>query len=73
MKSRTSSEPSRWARIAEARGLAIPPNRMENIAAILDDLETKTRQALDHDLSLVEPIFSFRPAISEPAASDEEI
>ena len=73
MESHTQEESSRWARIAAARGSSIPPKRLENIAAILDDLELKTRAALDRDLSLVEPMFSFRPVVSEPAPGSEEV
>jgi hypothetical protein len=71
MESRTPSDSSRWARIAEASGWGLPPKRLENIAPILDDLERMTRGALDHDLSLVEPMFSFRPTVSDPAADKE--
>lgn len=72
MESRTPPDSSRWALIAEASGWGLPPERLESIAGILDDLDRKTRRALDHDLSLVEPMFSFRPAVSEPAAAEEE-
>jgi hypothetical protein len=75
MESRTpspSSPPSSWARIAEARSLGIPAERLENIAPTLDDLEQKTRRALDRDLSLAEPMFSFKPVVSAPAAAEEE-
>ena len=72
MESTIREDSSRWARIAEARGFDIPAERMENISAILDDLEQKTRTALDRDLSLVEPMFSFRPVMSEPSASEGE-
>lgn len=45
---------------------------MKSIAPILDDLETKTSAALDRDLSLVEPIFSFRPVVSAASTTGEE-
>lgn len=72
MNSRTPEESSRWAAIAAARGWSIPEKRMENIAPILDDLEAKSSVALDRDLSLVEPIFSFRPVVSAASATGEE-
>ncbi len=72
MESRTSQETSRWAAIAAARGWNIPEKRMENITPILEDLEKKTSAALDQDLSLVEPIFSFRPVVSAASSAGEE-
>lgn len=71
MDNRRSQSSSRWARSAEALGWEISPERLENIALILNDLERKSRLALDQDLSLVEPMFSFRPLVSEAAADEE--
>ena len=72
MESESAKLPSRWAVIAEAHGLNLPDERLERIAGILDDLDRKTREALDRDLSLVEPMFSFRPVVSGPSAGEVE-
>ncbi|MBI1352803.1 MAG: hypothetical protein GC160_00550 [Acidobacteria bacterium] len=72
MESESAKLPSRWARIAEARGLDLPEERLERISCILDDLEAKTRAALDRDLSLVEPMFSFRPTTSAATGEGDE-
>ncbi len=72
METRTPDQSSRWAAIAAARGWTIPRDRMQNIAPILDNLEEKTRAALDRDLSLTEPVFSFRPVVSAAAVEAEE-
>ena len=51
----------RWKRAAEALDLGIPPERVDAVAPILEDLRAAVRKSLDRDLSLVEPVTIFRP------------
>lgn len=41
--------------------MPISPERLKRIAPVLEALETQTRQALDRDLTLVEPAPVFTP------------
>lgn len=56
-----SSLDRRWKLAAEALDLGIPEERVAAVAPILDGLMAAARQALDRDLSLVEPVTVFRP------------
>jgi len=51
----------RWKQAAQALDLGVPEERIEAVAPILDDLMARIRNALDRDLSLVEPVTVFGP------------
>ena len=53
--------PDRWKQAAEALDLGIPPERVAEVAPILEGLTAAARKSLDRDLSLVEPVTVFRP------------
>ncbi len=56
-----------WKTIAQALGLNIPDDQLEALAPALDALWKGARQALDRDLSAVEPALKFYPEIgSQP-------
>ena len=50
-----------WKNIAQALGLNIPEEQWNAISPILDALWSQTRQALDRDLSSVDPALTFHP------------
>lgn len=50
-----------WKTIAQALGLQIPDGQLAAIEPALDALWKGTRQALDRDLSAVDPAIQFRP------------
>jgi hypothetical protein len=50
-----------WKNIAQALGLNLPDAQMEAISPVLDALWKGARQALDRDLSAVDPAITFRP------------
>ena len=52
----------KWKKVAEGQGINAPSAQIEKIAPVLDALADSARRALDHDLSLVEPVAVFRPA-----------
>jgi len=59
-----------WKNIAQALGLEIPPQQLETISPVLDQLWPQTRRALDRDLSHLDPAFNFRADL--PAGSPPE-
>lgn len=50
-----------WKSIAQALGLNIPESQLDAISPVLDALWKGARQALDRDLSSVDPAVTFRP------------
>lgn len=52
-----------WKNIAQALGLTIPEQQLDNISPVLDALWRDARRALDRDLSQVEPAIVFRPEL----------
>jgi len=51
----------KWKKVAEGQRINVGSAQIETIAPLLDALAESARRALDHDLSLVEPIAVFRP------------
>ncbi len=51
----------KWKKVAEGRHINVTSAQIEKIAPALDALAESARRALDHDLSLVEPVAVFRP------------
>jgi len=49
-----------WKTIAQALGLQIPDDHLAAIEPALDSLWKGTRQALDRDLSAIDPVITFR-------------
>ncbi|MBI3696410.1 MAG: hypothetical protein HY238_16425 [Acidobacteria bacterium] len=56
-----------WKNIAQALGLSIPEQQLEAISPVLDSLWSQTRQALDRDLSRVDPALTFHPDLGGEA------
>jgi hypothetical protein len=52
-----------WSKLAAARRFGIPEEELERMTPVLDELERSVREALDRDLSTVDPAFVFRPEI----------
>ena len=50
-----------WKTISQALGLNIPEAQLDTLSPVLDALWKDARQALDRDLSAVEPAIRFRP------------
>jgi hypothetical protein len=49
-----------WKQTAHALGFGIPEEQLERLAPVLEALWTATRQALDRDLTALEPAINFR-------------
>jgi hypothetical protein len=50
-----------WKTISQALGLNIPEAQLDTLSPVLDALWKGARQALDRDLSAVDPAIRFRP------------
>ncbi len=58
---------SNWKEAARGLGLPVCGGRVDRIAPVLDDLLARSRSILDEDLSLVDPVGGFRPAVKAAA------
>ncbi len=52
---------TKWTRMAEDMDPRIPKEEAEAISVVLERLYSDLQQALDRDLSTVEPVGAFRP------------
>ncbi len=53
-----------WKNIAQGLGIGIPEAQLETISPVLDALWAGTRNALDRDLSTIDPAITFRPDLA---------